>query len=89
MHSTKNNGLAAANNHPAKTLADHANARYFDTEALRRKALAKLEKSLGLLGFHVHILPDKSYLVTKLAFSYHAENLSSLCKFVQILGAVK
>jgi len=42
-----------------------------------------------LLGFHVHILPDKSYLVTKLAFSYHAENLSSLCKFVQIVGAVK
>ncbi len=35
MHSTKNNGLAAANNQPAKTLADHANARYFDTCVIR------------------------------------------------------
>jgi hypothetical protein len=26
MHSTKNNGLAAANNQPAKTLADRGNA---------------------------------------------------------------
>ncbi len=86
MYSTKSNGLAAANNQPAKTYTNTTEKLNFATRTGQGKARSTLIAQFAIMGFAVHELADGSYLVSNHSFSYHATNCISLRDFAHWLG---
>ncbi len=85
MH-TNSNGLAAANNQPAKTYTQDTNDLNFATGTRRSKAESNLCAMLALAGHAVHSLKDGGYLVCKWGYTHHAGDLDALKAFAVRLG---
>ncbi len=86
MTPTNSNGLAAANNQPAKTYTQNTNDLDFATGARRSKAESNIRAVLALAGHAVYQLKDGGYLVCKYGYSHHASSLEALQAFAVRLG---
>lgn len=86
MNSTKGNGLAAANNQPAKTYTQDTNDLNFATGNRNSKAESILCALLALAGHAVHSLKEGGYLVCKWGYTYQAGDLDALKAFAVRLG---
>ena len=86
MNATNSDGLAAANNQPAKTNTQNANDLDFPTCKRPRKDESNLISRLALAGHTVHLLKDGTYLVCKWGYTHHASDIDSLKAFAVRLG---
>jgi hypothetical protein len=88
MNPTKGNGLAAANNQPAKTFATNKNSSYYPTPQHQSKAESTLLARLALAGHVVHKGHCNDYLVCKYGFAQYCQDLVTLDGFAQELGVL-
>ncbi len=86
MNHTLSNGLAAANNQPAKTYTQEINDLDFATGARYSKAESNLRALLALAGHAVYPLKDGAFLVCKYGYTHHAIDLEALQDFAVRLG---
>lgn len=86
VNATKSNGLAAANNQPAKTYTQHTNDLDFPTGHRSRKVESTLIARLALAGHVVHRGNCNDYTVSKWGLSYYAQDLDELTAFATRLG---
>ena len=86
MHSTKCNGLAAANNQPAEKYKLSAEHLDFAIGTKSSKAESTLLARLALAGHSVHPLREGGYLVSKWNYTFHAGDADELQAFAVRLG---
>lgn len=86
MHPTMSNGLAAANNQPAKTYTLSTNDLDYPQSERQIKAESNLRAVLALAGHSVHPLRDGGYLVAKWGYTYQADDIADLQAFAVRLG---
>ncbi len=86
MNTTNSNGLAAANNQPAKTDTLNTNALDFATGKRQRKDESTVIAHLALAGHVVHRGTCCDYTVCKYGLSYYAQDVESLQAFARKLG---
>ena len=86
MSATNCNGLAAANNQPAKTNALNTNDLDFPTGQRQRKAVVTQIAELCIYGHAVHALQCGGFLVCKYGLSYYAQDFEALQAFAKKLG---
>ena len=86
MNLTNSNGLAAANNQPAKTYNQHTNDLDFHTGQRQRKEESTLMARLALAGHVVHRGRCTDYTVCKWGLTYYAQDISDLAAFAIRLG---
>lgn len=86
MSAANSNGLAAANNQPAKTNKQSTNDLDFPTTQRQRKDESTLIARLALAGHVVHRGNCNDYTVCKWGLSYYAQDLAELTAFAIRLG---
>ena len=86
MSATNSNGLAAANNQPAKTYTQNTNDLNFATCKRQRKDESTLIARLALAGHVVHRGNCNDYTVSKWGLSYYAQDFTELSAFAIRLG---
>ena len=86
MNLTNSNGLAAANNQPAKTYTQNTNDLDFPTGQRKRKDESTLLARLALAGHVVHRGKCNDYTVCKWGLAYYAQDLAELKAFAIRLG---
>ena len=84
------NGLAAANNQPAKTNTQNANDLDFPTcKRPRKDESTNLIARLALAGHVVHRGDCNDFTVFKWGLSYYAQDLKELTAFAVRLGVLR
>ena len=86
MNATNSNGLAAANNQPAKTYTQNTNDLNFATCKRQRKDESTLIARLALAGHVVYRGNCNDYTVCKWGLSFYAQDLAELSAFAIRLG---
>ncbi len=86
MNHTMSNGLAAANNQPAKTYTQNVNDLDFATGTRHSKAESTLRAIMAMAGHAVYPLKDGGYLVCKYGYTHNADDLDGLHDFAVRLG---
>lgn len=86
MHPTNSNGLAAANNQPAKTYTLSTNDLDFPTGQRLRKEESTLLARLALAGHVVHRGRCNDYTVCKYGYAHYCQDLIELHAFAVRLG---
>lgn len=86
MNATNSNGLAAANNQPAKTNTLKTHALDYPSGQRQRKEESTLLARLALAGHVVHRGNCNDYTVCKWGHSYYAQDLTELIAFATRLG---
>ena len=86
MNATNCNGLAAANNQPAKTNTLNTNALDFPTTQRQRKEESILLARLALAGHVVHRGNCNDYTVCKYGYAQYCQDLTELTTFAIRLG---
>ena len=86
MHSTKSNGLAAANNQPAETYTPNATSPNYPTGGHLCKQEATLIAQFALAGHVVRRGSCNDYTVSKFGHSRYCQDLSELQDFSGRLG---
>ena len=86
MHSTKSNGLAAANNQPAETYTPKATSPNYPTGGRLSKVEATLIVRFALAGHVVRRGSCNDYTVSKFGHSRYCQDLSELQEFSVRLG---
>ena len=86
MHSTKSNGLAAANNQPAETYTPNATSPNYPTGGHLCKQEATLIAQFALAGHVVRRGSCNDYTVSKFGHSQYCQDLSELQEFSVRLG---
>lgn len=89
MSDEKGNGLAAANNQPAKTDTQNANDLDFPTCKRPRKDESNLIARLALAGHVVHRGDCNDFTICKWGLSYYAQDLDELTGFAIRLGVMR
>jgi hypothetical protein len=82
----KSNGLAAANNQPAKTHTTNNTQPHYLTDSRLRKEEQTLIALFALAGHIVHRGRCEDYIVCKFGYSRYCQDLNDLRVFAMRLG---